>query len=113
MLPKSKRLNLKKDFKRVASGDRLETKYLKLFIKKDLSSIVPKVGIAVSSTLFKKATQRNKVRRVTSAAFEKIYPRLQKSLNIVTLPKRRLLDVKSQDVALDLESSLSAKGILL
>ncbi len=122
MLPKPSRLNLKKDFKRVVSGKRLETKYLKVFIKEgDPStpsvsslpvSLGPRIGIAVSSKSFKKAGKRNRARRLTSAAFEALYLRLPKSLNIVVLPKQSIVDVKSNTVLFDLEDKLKEAGIL-
>lgn len=101
MLPKSARLNLKKDFKQVASGKKIETKYLKLFLTVGENEF-PKVGIAVSSSLFKKSTERNRVRRLVSAAFESLYSSLPRTINIVALPKIRVLGVKSGDILSDL-----------
>ena len=111
MLAKVKRLNLKKDFKWVVSGRKIETKYLKLFIREGENNI-PRIGIAVSSGLFKKATQRNRVKRLTSQAFEPIFHLLPPTINIVALPKVNIHDVKSQDVLLDLEEKLKDEKIL-
>lgn len=111
MLPKPQRLNLKKDFKWVASGKKTESRYLKIFIQFGQNEI-PKVGIAVSSKSFKKATERNRVRRVTSAAFESLYPSLPKEVNILALPKAGISGVKSQDVLSDLENALNNEKIL-
>ena len=111
MLPKPQRLNLKKDFKWVASGKKLESKYLKLFIKFGDNEIV-RVGIAVSSKTFGKASARNRVRRLTSTAFEAFYPTLPKSINILALPKAGISNVKSQDVLLDLGSVLKEAQII-
>lgn len=111
MLPKSKRLNLKKDFKWVASGKKLETKYLKVFVEYG-DNVMPQVGIAVSSKSFKKATERNRAKRIVSAASEMLYPRLPENINIVALPKAGILDVKSSDVLLDLEEGLRKAEII-
>lgn len=111
MLPKSKRLNLKKDFKWVASGKKIETKFAKLFIRIGDNEF-PKVGIALSSSLFKRATERNKARRVLSAALESLYSKLPQSINIVALPKTGILKVKSSDVFLDLETVLRNEKII-
>lgn len=111
MLPKSKRLNLKKDFKWVASGKKIETKYLKLFQKAG-DNQNPRVGVAVSSHIFKKSNQRNRARRLTSAAFEALYLKLPQSANIVALPKTGILSVKSGDVLLDLEEKLKGEKII-
>lgn len=111
MLPKSQRLNLKTDFKWVVSGQKLETKYLKLFIKQGENKIT-RVGIATSSKSFKKATERNRARRLASSAIESVYDRLPKDVNIVALPKASVTGVKSSDVLLDLETVLKNEKII-
>jgi len=114
MLPKSKRLNLKKDFQWVASGEKIESKFLTLFTKmgNPSASSGPRVGIAISSKFFKKAHERNRAKRLTSAAFETAYNQLPTSINIVALPKRHILEVKSQDVLLDLKEKLKNEKII-
>lgn len=115
MLPKHQRLNLKKDFKWIASGKKIESKYAKLFIRigdNHPPAGGPRIGIATSSSIFKKATERNRARRLISAALEPLYAKLPKSINIVALPKRIVLDVKSGDVLLDLESKLKDEKII-
>lgn len=111
MLSKDKRLNLKKDFKWVAAGKKLETRYLKLFIKTGDNQI-PRVGIAVSGKVFPKATQRNRARRLASSAFEVLYPSLLSTINILALPKAGVVRVKSSDVLLDLEEILKNEKII-
>lgn len=107
MLPKSHRLNLKTDFKWVASGKKIESKYLKLFIKMG-ENTHPKVGIALSSKTFKKATDRNRAKRLVSQAFQATIYHLPPAINIVALPKQGIISVKSQDVLLDLEKALES-----
>lgn len=120
MLPKEKRLNLKKDFKWVASGSprsaggagkKVSTKYANLFLRVG-DNQNPRVGIATSSSIFKKSSQRNKARRLLSAAFESLYNNLPDTINIVALPKIGILDVKSGDVLMDLEEALKKEKIL-
>ena len=69
-----------------------------------------KVGIAASAKFFKKSSQRNRARRLVSAALEQIYSKLPGNINIVVLPKQGVLDVKSSDVLLDLEGFLENKN---
>lgn len=111
MLPKSQRLNLKKDFKRVAAGKKIESKLLKIFIRLG-DNKHPLVGIATSSKTFKKAHFRNRARRVISTAFEVLYQRLPQNINIVALPKQGVLNVKSGNVLLDLEALLKNETII-
>lgn len=108
MLPKSKRLNLKTDFKWVSSGKKIETKYMKLFLKTGENPPAggPRIGIAVSSQVFKKATQRNRAKRLVSASFESTIHNLPTTVSIVALPKAGILDVKSSDVLSDLKNAL-------
>lgn len=111
MLAKPKRLNLKTDFKFVASGKKLDSPLVTMFIKVG-DQPTPRVGIALNSKIFKKAYERNRVRRVVSAAFESLYSRLPESINIVALPKGRVLGVKSGDLLLEIEAALRSEKIL-
>lgn len=111
MLPKSQRLNLKKDFKWVATGVKLNTKYLKLFIKHG-GNVFPKIGIATSGKVFKKAHERNRARRLAAEAFQSTVYRLPSTANIVALPKEGILSVKSGMVLLDLEQALKYEKII-
>ena len=111
MLPKLSRLNLRKDFKWVASGKKLETKYLKLFLKEGEDNLA-RVGIATSSKSFKKAYERNRARRLASSAFEALYHQLPTDISIVALPKVSITSVKSHDVVSDLEKGLTDEKII-
>lgn len=111
MLPKSQRLNLKTDFKWVASGKRIESKLLTLFIKHG-DNKYPRIGIASSNKFFKKAHERNRARRLVSEAFHNTYYLLPNTTNILALPKLRVLEVKSGEVLLDLQEVLRREGIL-
>lgn len=105
MLPASARLNLKKDFKWVRTGKLLDSTFFKLFIKMG-DNTGARVGIATSAKVFKKATDRNRSRRLLSAAFQSVYPSLPERINIIALPKSDILKVKSGDVLLELEAVL-------
>jgi ribonuclease P protein component len=112
MLPKPQRLNLKKDFKWVASGKSLDTKYAKLFLRVGQNQ-TPRLGIASSSKNFKQAVDRNRARRIFSAAFEPLFSKLIISgLNIVALPKQAILSVKSGDVLLELEQIFKKEKLI-
>ena len=111
MLPKPQRLNLKKDFKWVASGKKIESKFLKLFLRVG-ENTSPRIGIALSSKNFKKAVDRNRARRIASKAFEVLYKSLPQTINIVALPKAGVVSVKSGDVVLDLEELLKNGKII-
>lgn len=84
---------------------------MKLFIKFGENTF-PRLGVALSAGYFKKATQRNRARRLTSRAFQLTWSRLPASANIVVLPKTDILDVKLQDVLADLEGLLKGEKII-
>ncbi len=111
MLPKQFRLNLKTDFKWVASGTRIDTPFAVIFLKEG-ENLTARVGIALSSKNFRKAHDRNKARRLISAAFESLFTTLKPNLNIVALPKSAVLEVKSTEVKKTLEEYLKKSGVL-
>ena len=111
MLPKPARLNLKKDFKWVASGKPLDTKFAKLFFRMGENQ-TPRIGIASSSKTFKKATDRNRARRLISAALQSIFYYLPSNINILALPKQAALSVKSGDILLELTEKLKDAKII-
>ena len=101
MLSKEKRLNLKRDFKWVAAGSKVEDQLVKIFYRLGENNF-PRLGIEVSSKNFKKAVERNRARRLTSVAFEHLYPNLPQKINMVALPKSGVLRLKSEDLIKDL-----------
>jgi ribonuclease P protein component len=104
MLPKSQRLNLKFDFVRVVKGRHDQTEHLKLFWVFD-EQPSPLVGISVPRKLFKKAHQRNRARRLISAAVQQQYPSLPKELSLVIMPKIGLLECSSEQLEQELHDS--------
>lgn len=111
MLSKDKRLNLKKDFKWVAAGERSENSLLKIFFRYGQEE-TPKVGIALSKTSFKKAVERNRARRLISKGFESLYCKLPSGINIIALPKNHALALDSDKVSALLEELLIKNKIL-
>lgn len=111
MLAKSKRLNLKTDFKWVASGRRIDTPLVTLFVKTG-ENIFARVGIAVSGKNFKKATDRNRARRLVSQALQATYYKLPTNINIVALPKLGVIKVKSGEVLQGVETALKNEKII-
>lgn len=97
MLPKSKRLNLSQNFNWIKAGKPLLTSHLKLFLRSGDNQIT-RVGVAINSKQFPKATLRNKAKRMVYKAFEEIYKDLPRNLNILALPKQGVDKVKSEEL---------------
>jgi ribonuclease P protein component len=102
MLPKNKRLNLKKDFKWVVSGKRFETKDLKIYLKVS-DGLAPKVGISLSKKELAQAADRNRAKRLVSEAVKKIYPALSKGANLIIIPKKGVLSASIEALSSQLK----------
>lgn len=111
MLPKPQRLNLKKSFKWVVAGQKLGNNYLSLYIRQG-ENPQSLVGIASSKSTFKKATERNRARRLVSTGFETLYGRLPAGINIVAMPRSGVLELTSAEVTKVLEELLMKGKIL-
>lgn len=111
MLSKDKRLNLKTDFKWAVSGKVIDTKFAKLYIRVG-ENTTARIGIASSSKTFKKATDRNRARRLISEAFQSTFSSLPPTINILALPKVGILDVKSGSVLMELTEKLKDAKII-
>lgn len=105
MLPKNRRLNLKYDFNWVSTGKKIDGSLIRLFIKPGENNS-PRLGISVSAKVFKKATDRNRARRLVSIAFEDLYNRLGNNLNIIALPKIGVLEKSSDEVKTEIDKML-------
>ncbi len=96
MLPKNRRLNLKKDFKWVVQGRKKETESFKLFFRSG-NNKYPKIGIAISKGYFRKSHERVLAKRRSFHAIKPAYESLPNNLNLVIMPKTPILkkDMKS------------------
>jgi len=65
---------------------------------------VPLIGIALTTKYFKKATLRNRAKRLVSTAIQTLYPRLRKGLNLVIMPKSQILDKKPEQLVEELKN---------
>ncbi|OGE31047.1 ribonuclease P protein component [Candidatus Daviesbacteria bacterium RIFCSPHIGHO2_01_FULL_44_29] len=103
MLPKTKRLNLTHSFRKVASGQRLETSHLVIFFIHSPDSS-PKIGIATSKKLGG-SPERHRAKRLVATAFQQIYDRIKPGLLIVAMPKPSITDASSTQLEAELRST--------
>ncbi len=101
MLPKSKRLNLKRNFNWVVSGKKIETALFKLFYRIG-ENTKPLIGVAISKNIIKKAHDRNKTKRLIFGAAGKFYTDLPNNLNLVIMPKGDISNKKIDQLANEL-----------
>jgi ribonuclease P protein component len=102
MLPKSRRLNLKKDFKWVVQGRKKETESFKLFFRPG-NNLFPKIGVAISKGYFKKSHERVQAKRQSFSAVKSIYQFLPNNLNLVIMPKSAILKREQSSLIEELE----------
>lgn len=92
MLAKNKRLNLRTNFSWITKGQKTETKYFKVFFRTG-ENTHPLVGVAIKSSVFKKAHERNLAKRIAFTVLGSIYDKLPNAQNLVIMPKERLDEV--------------------
>lgn len=97
MLRAVKRLNLSKDFKWVAKGRKIETPLFKIFYRTG-ENVQAKVGVALSKNYFRRAHERNQVKRMISQVIEQLYDGLPSNLNLVIMPKSAVLEIEKEKI---------------
>lgn len=65
---------------------------------------MPLVGISLSKKYFQGAVERNKARRLVSRAIEVLYPNLPKGLNLIIMPKTKVLSASIDEIVGELKN---------
>ena len=102
MLPKSKRLNLSKDFRFVAAGVKVSTANFRVMYRFS-GEAEPLVGVALSKQNFKRAVDRNRAKRLSFEVLGKIYPSLKDGLNLVIMPKAQIFSSDIEELTKELK----------
>jgi len=102
MLDKSKRLNLKRNFRIVSQGKKDFTSHFTLMSRRGENTRAL-VGIALSKQQFKSAVERNRAKRLTAEAVAIVYPSLRNNLNLVIIPKTGVLKSHPEELAKELQ----------
>ncbi|MBI4039471.1 ribonuclease P protein component [Candidatus Daviesbacteria bacterium] len=110
MLPKSKRLNLKTDFQKIVkTGTRYSHGWFSLFIGQANNT---KVGIAVGVKITKKANRRNRMRRLISAACQRLLPKLSHKASLLFIARKDFSNHSSSEVEEIIEKLLQKAHLL-
>lgn len=97
MLLKSQRLNLRTNFRWVASGKSFNSQNFKLFYRLG-DNQNPLIGVSIVSAQFKKANLRNKAKRIMFDQAKLSYSKLHKNLNLVIMPKTQVLSLPKEQL---------------
>lgn len=106
MLAKSQRLNLKTNFRWVASGKAYTSENFKFFYRIGKNT-VPKIGVSIASAQFKKSVDRNKAKRVCFDLVRKCMDQLHKDLNLVIMPRAQVLIISQEKLEQEFNYAVS------
>jgi ribonuclease P protein component len=106
MLDKSHRLNLKENFRWVASGKSKTTPRFKIFYRYG-DNTEPKVGVSITSSQFKKAVLRNQAKRLMFEAARESLALLPKNINLVIMPRAQILETEFEVLLGDFKNAVS------
>ncbi len=111
MLPKEKRLRKGHDFNRVyQKGKRLHSKSFNLSFYTNRSRLT-KIGIVVGKKYSKKATERNRAKRVLRAAVLVDYDKIKSGFDIVIFVKNTAQTSKPEEIKKELFEAISKGGL--
>jgi len=105
------KLKENRDFRRVYNkGKSLVCPYFVVYVNKNRADNI-RLGITVSKKIGN-AVKRNRAKRVITAAFSAVCPKIQSGYDFVIVARTRILNVKSTEVAIALEKTLNSLGVL-
>ncbi len=115
MLPKSCRLPLKTELKRLKKdGHLLQGKFFGLLLlKSDSSRDVSRFAVIVSNKVEKKAVKRNKIRRLIYEALWSLYPQIRKGTEGVFLVKKNITQATLREIKNEIENLFKKTKLLL
>ena len=103
------KLKENRDFRRAYNrGKVFVTPFAVIYINKNRTGDI-RLGITAGKKVGK-AVQRNRAKRVITAAFYSVFPKIHTGLDFVIVARTRILNVKSTDVALVFEKTLKNAG---
>ncbi|MBU0975213.1 MAG: ribonuclease P protein component [Patescibacteria group bacterium] len=112
MLPQKYRLS-KTEFKKVLqTGKSIHNDYFVLLYRSDTILSTPKVGFVVSLKVGKKATQRNRAKRLLREAARSKLPKLKQNIQIVLIAKKKLLELDIKQIQVSLNQAFDRTQIL-
>lgn len=105
------KLKENRDFRRAYNrGKVFVTSFAVVYINKNRFGDT-RLGITAGKKVGK-AVKRNRAKRVITAAFRSVFPKIRDGLDFVIVARTRILNVKSTDFAVTLEKTLESAGAL-
>lgn len=115
MLPKSYRLPLKTEFKRLKKdGQMLQAKFFGLLLlKSDSLKNVSRFAVIVSNKIDKKAVQRNKIRRLIAEALWSLHSEIKNGAEGVFLVKKTITTASPEEIKKEIENLFKRTKLFL
>ncbi|MBO5089635.1 MAG: ribonuclease P protein component [Clostridia bacterium] len=105
------KLKENRDFRRAYNrGKAYVTPFAVVYVNKNRTGDI-RLGITAGKKIGK-AVQRNRAKRVITAAFRSVMPKIRDGLDFVIVARTRILNVKSTELALIFEKTLKTAGAL-
>ena len=106
---KIQKLKLNRDFRRIyGRGKSFVTPFFVVYCMKNKYNDI-RLGITAGKKIGG-AVERNRAKRVITAAFSSVLPNIQNGLDFVIVARTRILNVKSTELALIFEKTLKTAG---
>lgn len=115
MLPKENRLSSNFDFRKVRrSGERCKSPFFSFFVLREVGKVKnpPRFGFVVSTKVTKKASKRNRVRRVLQDEVGSLLSRVQPGVSGAFWVKTKALEADPEELRLQVRKVLKKVGIL-
>lgn len=113
MLQKKFRLTKKSDFQKVLKeGKKVSGRCYVLSVLTDPSLEFSKIGVIVSNKISKKATERNRIKRLLREAVRKGFHNIKKKSLLVFIAKGAVLGVSGEEIAKEVKYLLD-KGVVV
>lgn len=106
MLDKSHKLNLKDNFRWVASGKSKTSLHFKIFYRLGQNT-EPKVGVSIVTAQFKEAVLRNRAKRLMFRVARDSLSLLPKDVNLVIMPRAQILETEFEVLLKEFKNAVS------
>lgn len=107
-LTRNQRIVKSADFQRIfGNGRKYIGKYLIMWVDEGSG----RVGVVASKNTFRRAVDRNRAKRLMRESFRLTAPQSGSAADVVLLGRRRILDVKMQEVKCELSGLMRDAGL--
>lgn len=114
MLSKKYRLPLRTELKRIKKeGILIQGKLFSLLVSRQLKKNQPsRFGFIISTKIHKKATKRNRAKRLLNEASIDLLPQIKPSFDIVFLTKKKIIEADLEEIKKEVKELFTKAGMV-